>query len=189
MKDANFTNRTIKNATLNPTIENQKNPLDSSLLTSKNRTAFTMIELVFIIVILGILASIAVPKMAASRDDARKVALTQDVGTITQAVTAYYMSQGEIKKLSDAVTTNTAVWSVVDDYRLDSKYKSADNSISCVTVKLLASDGNTTPSNTIKAEIFRVVIANKDECGKLGLGEKGTGTNYPLKGKGVTWDR
>ena len=36
----------------------------------KNRKAFTMIELVFVIVIIGILSAIAVPKFAATRDDA-----------------------------------------------------------------------------------------------------------------------
>ena len=36
----------------------------------KIRAGFTMIELVFVIVVIGILASIAVPKFAATRDDA-----------------------------------------------------------------------------------------------------------------------
>ena len=35
----------------------------------KNRNAFTMIELIFVIVIIGILASVAVPKLATTRDD------------------------------------------------------------------------------------------------------------------------
>jgi len=34
------------------------------------RKAFTMIELVFVIVVIGILAAIAIPKFAATRDDA-----------------------------------------------------------------------------------------------------------------------
>lgn len=34
------------------------------------RKAFTMIELVFVIVVLGILAAVAIPKLAATRDDA-----------------------------------------------------------------------------------------------------------------------
>jgi prepilin-type N-terminal cleavage/methylation domain-containing protein len=34
------------------------------------RKAFTMVELIFVIVIIGILAAIAVPKLSATRDDA-----------------------------------------------------------------------------------------------------------------------
>ena len=36
----------------------------------KNREAFTMIELIFVIVVIGILSAIAIPKFAATRDDA-----------------------------------------------------------------------------------------------------------------------
>jgi len=35
-----------------------------------NREAFTMIEIVFVIVVIGILSAIAIPKFAATRDDA-----------------------------------------------------------------------------------------------------------------------
>ncbi len=36
----------------------------------KKRQAFTMIELIFVIVVIGILSAIAIPKLAATRDDA-----------------------------------------------------------------------------------------------------------------------
>ena len=35
-----------------------------------NKKAFTMIELVFVIVVIGILAGVAIPRLAATRDDA-----------------------------------------------------------------------------------------------------------------------
>jgi len=36
----------------------------------KSKSAFTMVELIFVIVIIGILASVAIPRLAATRDDA-----------------------------------------------------------------------------------------------------------------------
>lgn len=50
------------------------------------RFAFTMIELVFVIVVLGILAAIAIPKFAATRDDAQLVRGRSDVAAIRAAI-------------------------------------------------------------------------------------------------------
>ncbi len=52
------------------------------------RHAFTMIEIIFIVVILGILAAIVIPKMAASREDAKIATLKHDIATLTQAIPA-----------------------------------------------------------------------------------------------------
>ena len=46
-------------------------------MQTSSKKAFTMIELVFVIVVIGILSAIAIPKFAATRDDA----------TITKALT------------------------------------------------------------------------------------------------------
>ena len=51
------------------------------------KKAFTMIELVFVIVVLGILASIAVSKMAVTRDDAMFVKGKSQVAAIRNAIT------------------------------------------------------------------------------------------------------
>ncbi|MDR2791076.1 MAG: type II secretion system GspH family protein [Campylobacteraceae bacterium] len=50
------------------------------------RSAFTMVELVFVIVILGILASIAVPRLAASRDDAMIAKGKADTSAIRSSI-------------------------------------------------------------------------------------------------------
>lgn len=50
------------------------------------RTAFTMIELIFVIVVLGILAAIAIPKFAATRDDAQMAKGRSDVAAIRSAI-------------------------------------------------------------------------------------------------------
>lgn len=61
----------------------------------KNRHAFTMIELVFIIVILGILGAIAVPKMAANREDALYVGYRADLKIIENALRTHYIATGK----------------------------------------------------------------------------------------------
>jgi len=51
-----------------------------------SKKAFTMIELVFVIVILGILAAVAVPKFAASRVDAQISKARSDIASIRSAI-------------------------------------------------------------------------------------------------------
>jgi len=54
-------------------------------MKSSNR-AFTMIELVFVIVVLGILAAVALPRFAASRTDAEISKGVADVSSIRSAI-------------------------------------------------------------------------------------------------------
>ena len=52
----------------------------------KQKSAFTMIELVFVIVIIGILASVAIPRFAATRDDAEITKARVMVASIRNAL-------------------------------------------------------------------------------------------------------
>lgn len=55
-----------------------------------NTKAFTMMELIFVIVIIGILASIAIPKLWVSRDDAYITKARTQVAAIRASISNYY---------------------------------------------------------------------------------------------------
>ncbi len=57
------------------------------------KKSFTMIELVFIIVILGILAAVAMPKLLGTRDDAQISKGLGQIRAITNEISSYVVSQ------------------------------------------------------------------------------------------------
>jgi len=57
------------------------------------KSAFTMIELVFVIVVLGILASVAIPRLAVTRDDALIAKGKSNVAAIRSAIVAERQSR------------------------------------------------------------------------------------------------
>jgi len=71
----------------------------------KSRSGFTMIELIFVIVILGILAAVAFPKLAATRDDSYAVNSAINLATAIEDIGTYYTAHETI----DLTATNAPI--------------------------------------------------------------------------------
>ena len=55
-----------------------------------NRKGFTLIELLIVVVIIGILAAIAIPKFAATKDKAKLASIKSDLRNLMTAQEAYF---------------------------------------------------------------------------------------------------
>ncbi len=104
----------------------------------KNRRAFTMIELVFVIVVIGILSAIAIPKLAATRDDAIITKARTTVGALRSAIITEHQKRILRGDFSD-INISTALGLL--EYGIDTKRWSEDDSNNAIT--FTAPNGNT----------------------------------------------
>ena len=104
------------------------------------KKAFTMIELIFVIVVIGVLAAVAIPSISATRDDAVLVKTMAEIRTATEEINAYYISQGKLaldtanNKVKFKEMTNAGVVDSSGDLGFFAKNEK------CVSLKFFAAD-------------------------------------------------
>jgi len=64
------------------------------MMPTVRRNGFTLIEIMVVIVILGVLAALVVPKIMSRPDEARAVAAKHDISALMQALKLYKLDNG-----------------------------------------------------------------------------------------------
>ena len=109
------------------------------------RAGFTMIELIFVIVILGILAAVAIPKLSATRDDAKVSTEVSNLATCIQDLGSKYTADGNISDINAS--------------------SNACKQLNCFTITT-TSDGNATVSDSNTSDAYcseaQTLAGNKD---------------------------
>ncbi len=119
------------------------------------KKGFSLLELIFAIVIIGVIASFAVPKFLDTKDTAVASTIKRDISSIISAVQTYYLQKEEITSISDAITYNDQNWIAQEDN--PNKITDKNN---CVTIEVKPDD----------KDIIQVTLLSNDSentCAKL----------------------
>ena len=92
-----------------------------------------MIELIFVIVILGILASVAIPRLAGTRTDAEVATAVANLRTILSDASGYYVARG---------TFGTTTWQQLTSVPLEGATNAAAATGTAATAHLKVGEAN-----------------------------------------------
>jgi len=151
------------------------------------KKAFTMIELIFVIVIIGILAAVAIPKLSATRDDAKISSIIANAKVALNDFQNLYTSRGNTEWNNAKVFNSTSALlftacdTKVNDTTLVSPntFVLCNDNVICLSFQTIE-EGNLTISNGVDTSdpICEVV---KSDPAIIGLSNK----TYKLGGETI----
>lgn len=102
------------------------------------KKAFTLLELVFAILILGIIASYAVPKFLHTKDSALSSTIKRDIISAQSAIQSYTLLNKKIESINDAITLNSNNWELETPLKAIFKEQGS----SCISISIITEDSS-----------------------------------------------
>ena len=147
------------------------------------KKGFTMIELIFVIVILGILASVAIPRLAGTREDAEISTAVANIRTLLSDAASYYVVKGGFgtakwNEFTNVPLSGATTQAVSATATANLKVGGAD----CIGLRLVEKAGEV-PAHIVfstaasPSDVCNRVIASKPVAAYYTSAVKGTGNN------------
>jgi general secretion pathway protein G len=119
------------------------------------KRGFTILEVIFVIAVIGIITAIALPRLGSLGSDAKVNVVKQDISSLKSGIQSYYIVHQKIEKISDVISLNPTIWTISDK-----KVVFKDNDKDCAEIEIV--------TENLKTKLqFKLNNSVSNNCQKL----------------------